>query len=152
MRWLAAMLMLVAAMVVPTTAWAQDSFSYGDFLYSVTSTEPENETVEVKSYTGSGVEVNIPGMVENNSVVYSVTSIGNSAFINNTTITAITGGENIKEIGTSAFEGCTNLTSVGTLLNNITSISEKAFYGCTSLKGDITLTSAITQGSTIPVP
>ena len=71
----------------------------------------------------------------------SVTSIGNWAFRNCTSLTSVTIGDGVTSIGYRAFFGCTSLTSV-TIGNGVTSIGEKAFSGCTSLD-DVYYTSDI---------
>ena len=50
-----------------------------------------------------------------------------------------------KSIGDAAFGYCSNLTSIGNLLDNITDIPNNAFYDCSALTGNITLTAAITN-------
>ena len=62
----------------------------------------------------------------------SVTSIGSRAFSRCTSLTSITIPDSVTSIGDNAFNGCTSLTSV-TIPNSVTSIGERAFYDCTSL-------------------
>ena len=62
----------------------------------------------------------------------SVTSIGNYAFLNCTSLTSIAIPNSVTSIEADAFYGCTSLTSI-TIPNSVTSIGDFAFYGCTSL-------------------
>ena len=63
----------------------------------------------------------------------SVTSIGDYAFYNCRGLTSITIGNGVTSIGDSAFYNCSSLTSV-TIPNSVTSIGDFAFGNCTSLK------------------
>jgi hypothetical protein len=54
----------------------------------------------------------IPDTVNNGTATLPVTSIADNAFLNKTSITSITIGENIKSVGISAFSGCTNVTAL----------------------------------------
>ena len=85
--------------------------------------------------TGSSVsEVYIPAYTLWNDRYIPVTVISVSAFTNKrTSLTKVSGMENITEIGGSAFEGCTNLTEVRFSSNNLRTIGISAFAGCTSL-------------------
>jgi hypothetical protein len=56
-----------------------------------------------------------------------VTSIGNSAFIDNSLLTSVTIPDSVTSIGNSAFGGNTALTTV-TIPNSVTSIGTGAFY------------------------
>lgn len=51
----------------------------------------------------------------------------------------------VKSIGNYAFYGCTNLTSIGNLLDKVTNIPNNAFKDCSALTGEITLNAAITN-------
>ena len=73
----------------------------------------------------------------------SVTSIGTSAFNGCTGLTSITIPDSVTSIGTSAFSGCTGLTSIE-IPSSVTSIGVEAFFGCTRLTS-IDLPSSITS-------
>ncbi|MCC8077993.1 MAG: leucine-rich repeat domain-containing protein [Oscillospiraceae bacterium] len=60
-----------------------------------------------------------------------VTSIGNSAF-SSCSLTSITIPDGVTSIGQLAFSSCSSLTSI-TIPDSVTSISEHAFYKCSSL-------------------
>ncbi len=62
----------------------------------------------------------------------SVTSIGESAFYNCTSLTSVTIPDSVTSIGTSAFDGCSSLTYVN-IPNSVTSIGDGVFQGCRSL-------------------
>ncbi|MCD7729185.1 MAG: leucine-rich repeat domain-containing protein, partial [Clostridia bacterium] len=61
-----------------------------------------------------------------------VTSIGDRAFYNCTSLTSITIPDVVTSIGDRAFEVCTSLASV-TIPNSVTSIGNYAFNYCASL-------------------
>lgn len=58
---------------------------------------------------------------------------GYSPFINKTTLTSVTIGNNVTKIGHSIFRGCKGLTNI-TIPNSVTTIENSAFQGCTDLK------------------
>ncbi|MBQ4562152.1 MAG: leucine-rich repeat domain-containing protein, partial [Clostridia bacterium] len=62
----------------------------------------------------------------------SVTSIGDIVFADCTSLTSVTIPDSVTSIGSSAFSSCTSLTSV-TIPDSVTSIDDSAFYNCTSL-------------------
>lgn len=62
-------------------------------------------------YSGNVI---IPESVTYNDVTYSVTSIGSSAFSGCTGLTSITIPESVTSVGEDAFKGCTELTAVHT--------------------------------------
>ena len=64
----------------------------------------------------------------------SVTSIGEYAFYNCTSLTSVTIPDSVTSIGDGAFSYCESLTSV-TIPDSVTSIGWHAFDGCTSLTG-----------------
>ena len=62
-----------------------------------------------------------------------VTSIGNSAFSDCTSLTSVTIPDSVTSIGDLAFSSCYSLTSI-TIPDSVTSIGKAAFDWCTSLK------------------
>lgn len=73
----------------------------------------------------------------------NVWRIGSGAFKGNNNITSVVCGDNIKEIGDSAFMDCTELTEI-TLSNELRKINYKTFNGCTKLK-TITIPESVTE-------
>ncbi len=73
----------------------------------------------------------------------SVTSIGDSAFSQCSSLTSITLPDGVTSIGGNAFEDCSSLTSI-TIPNGVTSIGEGAFYWCVSLT-NITIPKGVTS-------
>ena len=61
-----------------------------------------------------------------------MTSIGESAFRNCSSLTSVTIGNSVTSIGGYAFEGCSDLTYV-TIGNSVTSIGSSAFEDCSGL-------------------
>ena len=65
--------------------------------------------------------------------IYSVTSIGDWAFVSCSSLTSVMIPNSVTSIGDCAFYACWSLTSV-TMPNSVTSIGDKAFGKCSSLK------------------
>jgi putative transposon-encoded protein len=75
----------------------------------------------------------------------SVTSIGNSAFMDCAGLTGITLPNSVTSIGNNAFKGCTRLTDI-TIPSSVTSIGNSAFMGCAGLTGITIPNSVISIG------
>ena len=125
-------------MLLPMAASAQsveiDGIYY--YLYSDNALVTSNPN----QYSGSVV---IPEKVTYESVEYSVTSIGNSAFWDCSGLTSIEIPNSVTSIGYNAFSNCSGLTSV-TIPNSVTSIGDGAFYYCSGLTS-VTIPNSVTS-------
>ena len=91
-----------------------------------TSNMTASVTYGNKKYTGSLI---IPSTFSYDGNTYSVTSIGNRAFMSCSDLTSIEIPNSVTSIGNSAFDLCTGLNSL-TIPNSVTSIDDYAFYRC----------------------
>ncbi len=86
-----------------TAAYMEEGVSY---IY-------ENDgSMIVRDASESKVEVEIPSSLDISGEVHSVEAIQAEAFMDNEKLKTVTIPETIKEIGESAFAGCTNLTDI----------------------------------------
>ena len=97
-----------------------------DGIYYDISETTATVTYGDNEYSG---DIVIPESITYNGSKYSVTSIGELAFIYCSSLTSIAIPNSITSIGKSAFEGCSGLTSV-TIPNSVTSIGGSAFKEC----------------------
>jgi len=106
--------------------------------FSVTDETQKTASVSGCSTGTDNVSVTIPETVSWNGKTYTVTSIADNAFKNQTNICSLYGGKKLISIGNYAFYQCTNLTydSFGKDKSgkaHLDSIGDYAFYNCTSL-------------------
>ena len=73
----------------------------------------------------------------------SVTSIGEGAFVDCSSLTSVTIPNSVTSIGDNAFVDCSSLTSV-TIPNSVTSIGDGAFYKCSGLTS-VTISNSVTS-------
>ena len=127
-------LSLILALVATTCLWAYD-FQSGDLYYNITSDTTVEVTYQYQwssdNYAGL-TTATIPETVTHDGINYSVTSIGDYAFLDCRSLTSVTIGNSVTSIGSGAFDGCSSLTSI-TIPNSVTSIGGGAFDGCYSL-------------------
>lgn len=116
-----------------------DNFVISDSTeYTVESTSNPDLTFTLNS---DGTEYSVSDCIETASGSLDipsihnglpVTSIGNYAFYNCTSLSSITIPDSVTSIGDSAFWFCTSLSSI-TIGDGVTSIGDTVFNGCTSL-------------------
>jgi len=80
---------------------------------------------------------------KNSSIPSSVTSIGNSAFRDCSSLTTILIPSSVTSIGQSAFSGCSSLTEI-TIPSSVTNIGQTTFYNCANLT-TITIPTSVTS-------
>jgi hypothetical protein len=73
----------------------------------------------------------------------SVTSIGDSAFMDCASLAAVTIPNSVTNLGDWAFGGCTSLTDI-TIPNSVTSIGQNAFFDCATLT-NVTIPDSVTS-------
>ena len=132
-------------MLLSSLAASAHEFEVGGIYYYITSST--NLTVAVinkgSSYYEYSGSITIPTTVAHEGVNYSVTSIGERAFLDCSSLTFITIPEGVTSIGDGAFAGCSSLTSI-TIPEGVTSIGGAAFAECSSLTS-ITLPEGVTS-------
>ena len=96
-----------------------------------------SKTAEVTDNRSSDIyyfgRVNIPSSVSYDGTSYSVTSIGNQAFLDCDGLTSVTIPNSVTSIGNQAFLYCDGLTSIN-IPEEITSIGETAFGNCNNIQ------------------
>ena len=118
-----------------------NSLTYFPLTFAIISVE--ERTMKVSDCDVSATDVEIPARVMYNGVNYSVTSIGNSAFEDCSSLTSVTIPNSVTSIGNSAFFSCSSLTSVN-IPNSVTSIGVYAFADCSSLTS-VTIGNSVTS-------
>ena len=99
----------------------------------------DKKTGTVTDCDSSVTKANIPHTIKG----VTVTSIGDQAFYNCTSLTSVTIPDSVTSIDKDAFCFCSSLTSV-TIPDSVTSIGDSAFYGCESLTS-VTIPDSVTS-------
>lgn len=103
------------------------STAYG-LEYEVITADDGSKSIAITGYAGVATAVNIPAEIDG----VPVTSIGESAFRNCSSLTNIKIPEGVTGIGWEAFRNCSSLTSI-MIPESVTSIGWEAFWDCSSL-------------------
>ena len=125
----------------------------GDYVIAIAVTtggfELRSSSTSVSSILWNGNNnANSPDKAYNNAIKKmeigdGVTSIGNFAFQNFTSLSSITIPDTVTSIGTNVFRNCTSLSSI-TIPSSVTSIDSGVFSYCSSLSS-ITIPSSVTS-------
>ncbi len=102
----------------------------GDLYY--TFNESNARVVGYSSEIDWATFTTIPDTVTDGGITYNVTSIGDSAFRDCTSLALTSLPSGLTYIASSAFQGCTSL-ALTSLPDSITNIGMNAFFNCTSL-------------------
>ncbi|MDD4120553.1 MAG: leucine-rich repeat protein [Clostridia bacterium] len=97
----------------------------GDIIYNLL----ESDTYEVIGFSGEETSITIPDTYNGKAV----SSIGNNAFFEETTLAEVIMPSTLTSIGNSAFEKCSAIEGL-IIPEGVTQIGEYAFRECTKLK------------------
>ena len=114
--------LLFCTLICTNVLMAQTRFTINSITYEVII----GNSVEIHAYNDSASVYVIPSTVTYQGTSYNVTSIGQSAFYNRTSLTSVIIPNSINIIEHFAFEGCTRLTSVN-IPNSVWYIGQDAF-------------------------
>ena len=96
--------------------------------------ENGNKYISIADYNGSSTNVVIPSSINVDGENISVKAIADNVFYDNETITSIIIPDSVTTVGSFAFYGCFNLTTITIGENSqLTTIGESAFDDCSSL-------------------
>ena len=137
------------SVVIPNSVTTIDNEAFWDCpsLTSIIVNEenPSYKSIDGNLYSKDGETLirYATGKKETSFVIPSgVTTIGEHAFDDCTSLTSVTIGNNVTSIGEGAFWGCTGLTSV-VIPNSVTKIGDYTFYYCTELTS-VTIGNSVT--------
>ena len=131
---------LILSVFVSISASAYDVEVDGIFYNLVSKALQAEVTKGDNKYSG---DVTIPETITVEDVVYNVTSIGEKAFYECTSLTSITIPNSVTSIKDESFFVCTSITSI-TIPNSVTKIGDSAFLFCSSLTS-ITIPNSVTS-------
>lgn len=123
-------LLVLLAVLLPFTAWAELRYiGVGDLSYTI-NTETKNASVRGSSKTDL-ISVTIPSSILYEDVTYSVVGIEEMAFEGRSALTSVSLPSSLKVIGPYAFEGC-GITQV-LIPGSVHTVGNYAFANCSNL-------------------
>ena len=108
-------------------------FQDGKVFYAITGPNTVSVVHRNPSYNSYWGQVTIPSTVKHKSTTYTVTEIGNVAFLSSSQLTRVIIPSTVTRIGNRSFKDCPMLTSI-TIPENVQSIGVYAFDGCNALQ------------------
>ena len=159
---LAILIALLAALAVQTVSFADGEVTEMEPTAAVSEDDETTKTLDTQTKDDQGVtytlnndrtatvsfcdptvtSIKIPSNVESNSQTYTVTSIGDGAFVD-CRITSVDIPDSVTSIGDGAFLKCRSLTSVY-IPDSVTSIGDFAFTHCAGLTS-VTIPGSVTS-------
>ena len=121
---LAAVLLCAVTLYAETVKIDGLYYSLGNTTAQLVKDQSSDQSV-YKEYTS----VTIPASITYNAYTYPVTSLGTSAFEGCSNLQSVTLPASVTSLGTDAFYGCVKLGSVN-LEEGLTTIGQRAFYNC----------------------
>ena len=112
-------------------------YSLGNTTAQLVQDQSSDKSV-YKAYTS----VTVPSSITWNAYTYPVTSLGTSAFEGCSNLQSVTLPASVTTIGTDAFYGCVKLGSIN-LEEGLTTINQRAFYNCNLTS--VTIPSTVTS-------
>ena len=127
------------------TSFSQTTFTVDDLNYQV---NPNGVSVTVTGHVG-GYEnavgpLNIPESVSYGGNDYTVTNIGNSAFLYYFYLTSLSLPNSLITIEDGAFAYCSGFTGDLIIPNSVVTIGASAFFTCYSFDGDLVIGNSVT--------
>lgn len=126
------------------TGMAQ-TFTAGDLNYSVNADGVSvTVTGHALDYEHANGPLNIPEAVNYQGTDYTVTAIGNAAFLYYFYLTSLSLPNSLVTIENSAFAYCSGFTGDLIIPNSVVTIEESAFFTCYSFDGDFVIGNSVT--------
>ena len=116
----------------PTSYTYQGTTLWFELKHDRTSSRVQKATVVGVSDRSNVDTIVIPTSFFSGAIIYYVTAIGDSAFMNCSNLTSVTIPNSVRYIDDAAFNGCSSLTNV-TIPDSVWHIGSSAFKGCSSL-------------------